>query len=945
MVSEVYGATGKRLQPAYLQQPSKDTWEANVAGVHGKRQFLDCIGSKDGKHVWITRPDKTSSTHFKRLCSWKCLIMIASWRLLILRSGGSRNFVRPRGTSFVSGQAWIDSRAARQVKAPLSLLCRALESGGQSTCSCVGVHHGQGVSVAPLSLLCQLESGEVHWWSRGRVLLYTQRYTGGREGEFFCTHRGTLVVERESSFVHTEVHWWSRGRVLLYTQRYTGGREGEFFCTHRGTLVVERESSFVHTEVHWWSRGRVLLYTQRYTGGREGEFFCTHRGTLVVERESSFVHTEVHWWSRGRVLLYTQRYTGGREGEFFCTHRGTLVVERESSFVHTEVHWWSRGRVLLYTQRYTGGREGEFFCTHRGTLVVEREIIDSLKQYFPDMDNRQSHSWLLRPFSADDEILKDEDGSAKVEFLGLGEGGVEPGTGVEAGGLEFVPGGWGSLTGVVGMSSVYPCQSQREVLNMPRKYIRISNRQNWSEENMAKAIDEVIQGNMSYKKASFTYDLPQSTLEDRVKKAKIGASVKVAARKDCESQPGPPCEPQPGPSCEPQPGQSCEPQPGQSGLAVTPKKVSYNFSVSPQDVIPIPHCERSVSNRRRGKTAIITSSPYRNELREMQRGPANKQVKRKLLAKPRNLKQEQSRHSSSFDEDKNETPCLLCKEPYSSTNKTDEWVRSFIADVGTALYLPVLSILLFACCCALLVAFYRTTGSVSCQKMERGSSTTKSCEQSTQDGEYNELCAVEAAVRSFAMTSPVMTSHADAHPVVQDSINSQSDLSPSLTLRRTNPLLFQPTLTTIQQKTTFLGHVAGTTAPIASRHQQDHERVLWRHQPSSSPRHAEVEDAGAPLPGTKTASSELVFLHLPYAPPTHQPSAHSTVFVAIIPTRVLFDSCFPVGCHLDRVTISDLVMWNMSESNSSHTASFDVEILRSSSSLSLVTVAGSETKI
>ena len=48
-------------------------------------------------------------------------------------------------------------------------------------------------------------------------------------------------------------------------------------------------------------------------------------------------------------------------------------------------------------------------------------VIESLKQYFPDLDNRQSNSWILRPFSTVDDIFKDEDVAAKVEFLGLRE--------------------------------------------------------------------------------------------------------------------------------------------------------------------------------------------------------------------------------------------------------------------------------------------------------------------------------------------------------------------------------------------------------------------------------------------------------------------------------------------------------------------------------------------
>ncbi|GBP62958.1 SCAN domain-containing protein 3 [Eumeta japonica] len=48
-------------------------------------------------------------------------------------------------------------------------------------------------------------------------------------------------------------------------------------------------------------------------------------------------------------------------------------------------------------------------------------VISSLQQYFPDTDNRQSNSWVLRPFLTGDHIFKDEDMSAKVEFLGLRE--------------------------------------------------------------------------------------------------------------------------------------------------------------------------------------------------------------------------------------------------------------------------------------------------------------------------------------------------------------------------------------------------------------------------------------------------------------------------------------------------------------------------------------------
>ena len=56
---------------------------------------------------------------------------------------------------------------------------------------------------------------------------------------------------------------------------------------------------------------------------------------------------------------------------------------------------------------------------------------------------------------------------------------------------------------------------------MPRKYERKSARQSWSTENMAAAIQDVIKGKMGYMKAAKTHGVPQSTLEDKVKKARI----------------------------------------------------------------------------------------------------------------------------------------------------------------------------------------------------------------------------------------------------------------------------------------------------------------------------------------------------------------------------------------------------------------------------------------
>ncbi|KAF2886110.1 hypothetical protein ILUMI_20064 [Ignelater luminosus] len=55
---------------------------------------------------------------------------------------------------------------------------------------------------------------------------------------------------------------------------------------------------------------------------------------------------------------------------------------------------------------------------------------------------------------------------------------------------------------------------------MPRDYKRKTNRQSWSADCMTKALQEVLEGRMGYKKAAQTFSIPQSTLEDKVKRSR-----------------------------------------------------------------------------------------------------------------------------------------------------------------------------------------------------------------------------------------------------------------------------------------------------------------------------------------------------------------------------------------------------------------------------------------
>ena len=47
---------------------------------------------------------------------------------------------------------------------------------------------------------------------------------------------------------------------------------------------------------------------------------------------------------------------------------------------------------------------------------------ETIKSYFPDLDQREKKSWILRPFSSElENVIEDTDTNAKIEFLSLRE--------------------------------------------------------------------------------------------------------------------------------------------------------------------------------------------------------------------------------------------------------------------------------------------------------------------------------------------------------------------------------------------------------------------------------------------------------------------------------------------------------------------------------------------
>lgn len=75
IVTDVCEAIWKRLQPVYLPEPTQDIWEENIKGFYEKWQFPNCIGSIDGKHVQIKRPNKSGSMYFNYLNTYSIVLL------------------------------------------------------------------------------------------------------------------------------------------------------------------------------------------------------------------------------------------------------------------------------------------------------------------------------------------------------------------------------------------------------------------------------------------------------------------------------------------------------------------------------------------------------------------------------------------------------------------------------------------------------------------------------------------------------------------------------------------------------------------------------------------------------------------------------------------------------------------------------------------------------
>jgi hypothetical protein len=64
ILREVIPVIIKYMKPIYLPKRSKETWKKNADGFLQRKNFPNCIGAMDGKHVRIQAPSQSGSTNY-----------------------------------------------------------------------------------------------------------------------------------------------------------------------------------------------------------------------------------------------------------------------------------------------------------------------------------------------------------------------------------------------------------------------------------------------------------------------------------------------------------------------------------------------------------------------------------------------------------------------------------------------------------------------------------------------------------------------------------------------------------------------------------------------------------------------------------------------------------------------------------------------------------------
>lgn len=121
-----------------------------------------------------------------------------------------------------------------------------------------------------------------------------------------------------------------------------------------------------------------------------------------------------------------------------------------------------------------------------------------------------------------------------------------------------------------------------------------------------------------------------------------------------------------------------------------------SFCVSPQDIRPLPRSDKRVKreNRKKGKTAILTASPYKKELESELKEKEDKEARKRERARKRLAMDEVPKKKTKTlrkkkdaiiepvysglketSQEENDCECFYCNELYSNSAAEEGWVR------------------------------------------------------------------------------------------------------------------------------------------------------------------------------------------------------------------------------------------------------------------------------
>ena len=91
IVKEVYQELWNVLQLLYLPKPTEEMWTQAVTGFRELRDFPNCLGSSDGKHIKLKCPASSGSNNFccKNYCSIVLLAIVDPYYKFIVVDIGS----------------------------------------------------------------------------------------------------------------------------------------------------------------------------------------------------------------------------------------------------------------------------------------------------------------------------------------------------------------------------------------------------------------------------------------------------------------------------------------------------------------------------------------------------------------------------------------------------------------------------------------------------------------------------------------------------------------------------------------------------------------------------------------------------------------------------------------------------------------------------------------